>query len=277
MNTGHGLNLGRKLRLARGQPQPREETLPRPSSVSANCPGSGALKATNSSVNPTGYDSDYCSDHSQHDCVPMRKPDLSLKRSLCLARAWHRPTSSTEEHLTPSALPQKPLTKGWLPKPQGWPQICFTLSRMTQRPDYHALFTVLSAISTTMAQTSHPQDGLGYAFNPLTLASTLCLVKTRIQELNILLLIKSNMQDKGHPDAHTATGARIYPLSTLRRPLYPWAPPCVYKRSLGSLEDRGQHFTIFPPLLILTLASITHRDLGSTPFLNELAPSTTST
>jgi hypothetical protein len=127
--------------------------------------------------------------------------DTELVEWLCASTGlskvrWTRTTVGGPNNLggsvTLSALSQKPLTTGWLPKPQDWPQICFTLSRMTQRPDYHALFTMLSAISTTTAQTSHPQDGLGYAFKPLTLASTLYLVKTRIQELNILLLIKSN-------------------------------------------------------------------------------------
>jgi hypothetical protein len=34
-----------------------------------------------------------------------------------------------------------------------------------------------------------------------------------IQELDILLLIKGNNQDKGHPSGHTATGARVHPHS----------------------------------------------------------------
>jgi hypothetical protein len=50
---------------------------------------------------------------------------------------------------------------------------------MTHGSDYHALFTILIAISTTMAQTSRPQDGLEYASEPLTLASALSLVKIR--------------------------------------------------------------------------------------------------
>jgi hypothetical protein len=137
---------------------------------------------------------------------------------------------------------------------------------------------MLIAISTTIARTSRPQDGLGYASEPPILASALCMVKTRIQESDILFLIKSNSQDKGHPDGHTATGARINPLSTLRRPLYPWAPPCGYKRrSPGSPKNRGHHFTVCPPLSILALVSITHKDLGSTPSLDQLVPPTTST
>jgi hypothetical protein len=45
--------------------------------------------------------------------------------------------------------------------------------------DYHALFTILIVVSSTIAQASRLQDGLGYAFEPPTLASTLCLVKIR--------------------------------------------------------------------------------------------------
>jgi hypothetical protein len=112
-------------------------------------------------MNPIGDQSLYCFDHSQHDCVPMRRPYLGLERSLRLARAWQRPTTSTEEHQTPSTLPQKSLTTGWLQKPQGWRQICFTPSRMTQEPNYHAIFTMLSGSSTTTTQTSHPSMGSG--------------------------------------------------------------------------------------------------------------------
>jgi hypothetical protein len=58
----------------------------------------------------------------------------------------------------------------------------------------------------------------------------------------------------------------------------PLGPPCGYKRrSPWSLEDKGQHFIVCPPLLILAVASITHRDFGSTPSLDYLVPPTTST
>jgi hypothetical protein len=53
-------------------------------------------------------------------------------------------------------------------------------------------------------------SSLGWAWVRIqasALASALCLVKTQTQEPNILLLIKSNSQDKGHPDGHTAIGA----------------------------------------------------------------------
>jgi hypothetical protein len=80
--TGHGLSLGRKLRLVRARPRPREETSPRSSSASANCPDSGALNATNYPTNPTGDHSDCYSNHFQHDCVQVRRPDLGLGRSL---------------------------------------------------------------------------------------------------------------------------------------------------------------------------------------------------
>jgi hypothetical protein len=139
---------------------------------------SGALNATNSPANPAGDHSDYYSDLSQHDCVPMRRLDLGRRRSPRLARAWPRLTASIKEHSTPSTLPQKPLTTGWLQKPQGWCQVLFTPFRMTHGSNYHVLFTMLIAISTIKAQMPRPRDGLGYASEPPTLASALCLVKT---------------------------------------------------------------------------------------------------
>jgi hypothetical protein len=79
----------------RTRPWSREETPPRPSLASANCPGRGALNATNSPVNPTRDHSDCCSNHSKHGFIPMCRPDLVLGRSLCLDRARSRPTAST--------------------------------------------------------------------------------------------------------------------------------------------------------------------------------------
>jgi hypothetical protein len=123
-------------------------------------------------VNPAGDHSDCCSNHSRHNCVPVRRPDLGLVlgRSLCLAQARPRPTTLTEKRTTPPTLPRMPLKTGWVQKLQGQCPICFPPSRMTDRPDYHALFTIPSAISTTTtrhtSKTSYPrpsQDRLGYA------------------------------------------------------------------------------------------------------------------
>jgi hypothetical protein len=72
--------------------------------------------------------------------------------------------------------------------------------------DYHALSTILIAISTTAAQTSRPQGGLGYASEPSTMTSALCLSKILIQEPEIHLLIEDNIQDRSHPAGHAAKG-----------------------------------------------------------------------
>ena len=55
------------------------------------------------------------------------------------------------------------------------------------------LFTIFIGVSTTMAQTTHPQDGLRHASEPST--------------------------NLDAPGGHTATGARARLLSTLRQTL----------------------------------------------------------
>jgi hypothetical protein len=54
-------------------------------------------------------------------------------------------------------------------------------------------FTIFMGVSTTMARTTHPQDGLGHASEPPT--------------------------NLGAPGGHTAIGARARLLSTLRQTL----------------------------------------------------------
>jgi hypothetical protein len=81
----HNLTLGRELCLARSRLWLREETLPHPSSVSANCPGSSACYQL--PVNATGDHSNYYFDHSQHNCVSRCMPDHGLRRNLYLTRA----------------------------------------------------------------------------------------------------------------------------------------------------------------------------------------------
>jgi hypothetical protein len=58
----------------------------------------------------------------------------------------------TGQHVMPPALLWTPLKTGWLQKPQGRCPICFPPSQMTHRLDYHTLFTMPSAISTTMTR-----------------------------------------------------------------------------------------------------------------------------
>jgi hypothetical protein len=105
--------------------------------------------------------------------------------------------------------------------------------------------------------------------------------KRRLQRSDILLLIKSNIQDKGHPADHTATRAQIHLPQTLQQhddPCTPGLPPCGYKRSPGSLrKKRTRHFTVCSSLPILAIDSITLRDLGLTPSLDQLVSPTMST
>jgi hypothetical protein len=183
----------------------------------------------------------------------MRQPDLVLGRSLCLARARSRPTASTEKCMTSSTLPQTPLKTGWLQKPQSRCPICFPTSRMTHGPDYHELFTMLSAISTTTTQTSHPQDRLGYASESSTPASALYLVKAQVTGTG-----HPSPNQRQHPGQvpsrrpYYYRGSDSSPLQWLDDLCTPGLPPCGYKRrSPGSPGDRGQHFTVGSPLSIL--------------------------
>jgi hypothetical protein len=89
-------------------------------------------------------------------------------------------------------------------EPQGRCPICFSPSRMTDVLNYHALFTMLSAISTTTTRrtsehlvcapyktgsSTHPSP------RPHPWLSTRS--KHRLHEPGILIPIKGNIQDKG--------------------------------------------------------------------------------
>jgi hypothetical protein len=87
------------------RPRPQKETPRHPSSASTNCAGRGALNATNSPRNPTGDHFNYYTNHSRHGYVPVRRPGLSLRRSLFLARARPQPQEPTEKHTTLPVLP----------------------------------------------------------------------------------------------------------------------------------------------------------------------------
>jgi hypothetical protein len=73
---------------------------------------------------------------------------------------------------TPPTPPRRLLTTGWL---QNRCQVCFTPYGV----DYHALFTILITISTTMTWTTPPSGRLGYTSEPPIQASTLFSVKMR--------------------------------------------------------------------------------------------------
>jgi hypothetical protein len=126
-------------------------------------------------------------------------------------------------------------------EPQGQCPICFPSSRLMDEPYYHERFTMLSVVSTTATQTSIHRPGSGTHPSPRPRLFTWS--KHRLQGPDILLLIKSSAQDKGHPKDHTITGTRIHLLSTLQQPDYPCTPapppPCGYKRSPDSPRDKG--------------------------------------
>jgi hypothetical protein len=148
-------------------------------------------------------------------------------------------------------------------KLQGWFQVYYLPYGM----NYHVLFTILITISTTTTRTTHPQDGLGYASEPSTLASALYLVKRRNKGAK-LPSIKDNHKDKGHFGGHTATEIQDHLLSPLRQTLALLGSLLeAKKRRSPGLLGRGRRtlHRFCPPRPILALALIILRDLGSTP------------
>jgi hypothetical protein len=99
----------------------------------------------------------------------------------------------------------------------------------------------------------------------------LCLVKIRDTRTEHLPPDQRQQPGQGHPDGHTAIGARDHPLSTTMydNPCTHGLPPCGYKRrSPGSPGEGNTTLHRWPPRSILALASITHMNLGSTPSLD---------
>jgi hypothetical protein len=181
-------------------------------------------------ANPAGDHSDCYSNHSRYDCVSLSRPVLALGRNLCIARARPRPTAPTEKGTTPPTLSPSPLKMGWLQKSQDQCPICFLPSLMMHEPDYHSLFTMLSAISTTTTRYTYKclirapdKDRLGYASEPRPRPRLSTRSKHRLQGSDVLLPIKDNVQDKGHPVApYRYRGSGSSPLNTKasRQPLY---------------------------------------------------------
>jgi hypothetical protein len=133
-------------------------------------------------------------------------------------------------------------------------------------PYYHELFTMLSVVSTTATQTSHPQARLGYASEPPTLS--LYLVKAQATRTG-----HPSPDQKQRPGQGPSQGPYYYrdsdspPLNitTARLPLYSCPPPPAAIKGVQIPQGtRGQHFTVCAPLSILALASITLGDLGFT-------------
>jgi hypothetical protein len=136
---------------------------------------------------------------------------------------------------------------------------------------YHVLFTILITISTTRTQTTHAQDDLGYASEPPTLASALWLVK--IWDTRARHPSHDRRQPQGQKPfgRHASTGARARLLSPLRQTLALLGSllKAIKGGFQGFQEKRRTTLHQFcPPRLILALASIILRDLGSTPSLD---------
>jgi hypothetical protein len=126
---------------------------------------------------------------------------------------------------------------------------------------------------------SRPQDGVGYAFEPPTLASALYLVKYEYKNQTSTSRLKTTSRIGAIlVEPYCYKGSRSPPLNNYDNPLLLGSLLAAIKGGVqGPQGDRGQHFTICPPHSILALASITHRDLGSTPSLDQLVPHTTRT
>jgi hypothetical protein len=122
--------------------------------------------------------------------------------------------------------PANTVEDGMTTEPQGQCPICFPPSRLTDEPDYHELFTMLSVVSTTATQTTHPQDRLGYASEPST--PSLYLVKAQATRTE-----HPSPDQKQHPGQGSSQGPYYYrgsdspPLNitTVRLPLYSCPPP----------------------------------------------------
>jgi hypothetical protein len=253
---GHSLSLERELHLARSRPQ--EGTPPRPSSVSTNCPSLGALNATNSP--PISHY--YCFDHSQCYHVSRRRPNHGLGRNLRLVRAWPRPNNidiRTSDATNPSA---KTANYGMATKTTKLVLNPLYAIRVRLPCTFHHIHRYFShygsdVLSTRWARVHirAPDPGLGSLLGQDTDAGTKHPPPDQRQQ-------------PGHEPSqwpYCYRGSVSPTLNNYDNPCTLGLPPCGYKRrSPGPPWDRGQHFTVCHPCSILSLASIIHRDLGST-------------
>jgi hypothetical protein len=130
-----------------------------------------------------------------------------------------------------------------------------------------------------MTQTSCPQHGLGYAIEPPTLASALCLVK--IRDIGVEYPPPDQRQQLGQGPSrwpYFYKGSGSPPLHITTTPVLSGSLLVAIKGGVRGLQvTRGQYFTVCPPCSILALALIIHIYLGSTPSLDQLVPPTMST
>jgi hypothetical protein len=125
----------------------------------------------------------------------------------------------------------------------------------------------------------HHQTGSGTHPSPRPWPRLSTRSKMQIHGLDILLLVQVNSKYEGHTDDHTGyRGSASSPLRYTTNCGAPESPPLGYKkRSLGLHSGRRTLHGFSPPRLILALASITTRDLGTSPFADRLVSPTTST
>jgi hypothetical protein len=145
-------------------------------------------------ANPAGDHSNNYTNPSMYNCMP----EAGLTKASGGTSVSPEPgldLDNTDQRRPPTP-PRRLLTTGWL---EARRQFCFT----PYEENYHALFTILIIVSTTMTWTTPPSDRLGYAFEPQTLASALCSVKMQIQGPVIHLLVRVNNKYEGHTDGHT--------------------------------------------------------------------------
>jgi hypothetical protein len=123
------------------------------------------------------------------------------------------------------------------------------------------------------------QVGSGTCPSPRSRPQLSARSRCKIQGSDVLPLVQVNHQYKVYSVGHAGyRGLDSYPLLNTTSLGAPGNPPWGYKRRSSGLQTAGEHLTSFHhPRLILALASITTRDLGSTPSLDQLVPPTTST
>jgi hypothetical protein len=158
----------------------------------------------------------------------------------------------------PPALSRTPLKTGWLQNPQDRCPICFPPSPMMHGPNYHILFTMTNAISTTTTRHTYKrhirtpaQNGLGHASEPPNPASALYLVKVRVTRIRHPSPDQRRRQGQGPSRRpYCYRGSDSSPLiTTTRHPCTPRLPPYDYKRSPGSLRRGDRRRTTLHRLL----------------------------
>jgi hypothetical protein len=135
--------------------------------------------------------------------------------------------------------------------------------------NYHVLFTIFITIPTTTTRTTHPQDRLGYAYEPPILALTLCSVKMRDTGSNVLPLIQDNCKDRSHSDGHAAIGARSRLLSSFQQTLVLLRSLLKAIKEVQGIQEGENHTSqVLPSSTNIGTCRNHPQRLGSTPSLD---------